>query len=324
MRQLDLINQLNNDNEKVISWLLHDFYDNTKIKTNTKINNRVRSQSANFIEIKASPKMIHNNSNNNNDRHTKENKISGVNNDNIKYEYKEHKLGKLVINKTLNNEIKQYFIDNCDEWEFDIFTFEKICNKYNTNCFMASVQYIILPLSTKLGIKSEYIISYLHEINNGYKKDVIYHNSVHACDVMLTLNIFLNSVFFNHNINIDLLEMFTLLISALIHDYKHPGLNNSHLIKTQSKWALLYNDISVLENMHVSLSCQILKKNHNNFAKFLTNEQQNYFRKLLIQTVLATDMTKHNAQVSILQKHANILYVHLRVYIHNILYIYII
>lgn len=47
-------------------------------------------------------------------------------------------------------------------------------------------------------------------------------------------------------------EALALLLGALVHDFKHRGRSNAFLIKTNANLALVYNDISVLENYHLS------------------------------------------------------------------------
>jgi len=44
------------------------------------------------------------------------------------------------------------------------------------------------------------------------------------------------------------MDIFTLLISGLAHDICHDGRNNIFHINSKSDIAMLYNDISVLEN----------------------------------------------------------------------------
>ena len=43
-----------------------------------------------------------------------------------------------------------------------------------------------------------------------------------------------------------------MLTASIVHDYRHPGVNNGFLIKTSDPIALRYNDESVLENFHVA------------------------------------------------------------------------
>lgn len=47
-------------------------------------------------------------------------------------------------------------------------------------------------------------------------------------------------------------EVAALLLGALIHDFKHPGRSNAFLTKTGHALALTYNDVSILENFHLS------------------------------------------------------------------------
>ena len=46
--------------------------------------------------------------------------------------------------------------------------------------------------------------------------------------------------------------------SSAVHDYEHGGLNNDFLIKTAHPIAIVYNDISPLENHHLAASVKIM------------------------------------------------------------------
>lgn len=48
------------------------------------------------------------------------------------------------------------------------------------------------------------------------------------------------------------MEVAALLLGALIHDFKHPGRSNAFLTKTAHSLSVTYNDVSVLENFHLS------------------------------------------------------------------------
>jgi hypothetical protein len=47
-------------------------------------------------------------------------------------------------------------------------------------------------------------------------------------------------------------DIFNTLLSGAAHDMDHPGNNNWLEIKSRSKLATLYNDVSVLENHHAA------------------------------------------------------------------------
>ena len=79
------------------------------------------------------------------------------------------------------------------------------------------------------------------------------------------------------------------------HDLNHPGMNNMYLCKTKDDLAILYNDVSVLENMHISLLYQIISRNKGELNIFdtLSKERYDYVRQMIVQGILDTDMTKH-------------------------------
>ena len=94
------------------------------------------------------------------------------------------------------------------------------------------------------------------------------------------------------------LDIFSILTAAFCHDYKHPGTNNLYNINARTKYAMRYNDISVLENYHISQTFKVL--NHrpfNIFANF-SPEEFRISRRRMIDGVLATDMANHTKVLS--------------------------
>ena len=83
-------------------------------------------------------------------------------------------------------------------------------------------------------------------------------------------------------------DSLTLLIAAIGHDVGHPGVNNVFLVKLNAPLAQLYNDNSVLEAFHCAAFSQILRRHWP--AAF----KDNNLRKLLISSILATDMGVHH------------------------------
>lgn len=79
----------------------------------------------------------------------------------------------------------------------------------------------------------------------------------------------------------------TLLITAIGHDVGHPGVNNGFLISLNAPLAQLYNDKSVLESFHCAAYSQILRR------YWPTAFEDTKMRKLMISSILATDMGMH-------------------------------
>jgi hypothetical protein len=137
---------------------------------------------------------------------------------------------------------------------------------------------------------------FLFEISNRYVNDNTYHNFKHGCDVghtvyRLLMSSGLNQVF-NH------LEVFCMLVAAIGHDVGHPGVNNPYLVKAKHELALKFNDRSPLENMHCTVIYEVLKKDKCNIFSGLSEPQWRDARKLILTTVLGTDMAHHFEQIS--------------------------
>lgn len=135
-----------------------------------------------------------------------------------------------------------------------------------------------------------------------YNNFVLYHNFRHAIDVLQSVFCFLLHIgalppyepigqLPTQKAPIaSLLSPFdalTLLISAIGHDVGHPGVNNFFLVKLNAPLAQLYNDNSVLEAFHCAAFSQILRRHWPSAFK------DKQLRKLLISSILATDMGVH-------------------------------
>lgn len=84
----------------------------------------------------------------------------------------------------------------------------------------------------------------------------------------------------------------------------HPGVTNAFLIRTRSPLALEYNDRSVLESFHCSVTFHILSQPACDLLKTLGEEDRRRARELIISTIMATDMAFHHAQVGELSQFA--------------------
>lgn len=89
------------------------------------------------------------------------------------------------------------------------------------------------------------------------------------------------------------LETLGSIIAAGAHDIAHPALTNRFLIHNKDDMAIQYNDISVLENMHAYTAFSLLNKPGCNVLECLTIEEWFKIRKIIINLILDTDMSRH-------------------------------
>uniref|UniRef100_A0AAX7TKB3 Phosphodiesterase n=1 Tax=Astatotilapia calliptera TaxID=8154 RepID=A0AAX7TKB3_ASTCA len=89
------------------------------------------------------------------------------------------------------------------------------------------------------------------------------------------------------------LEILAAIFAAAIHDVDHPGVSNQFLINTNSELALMYNDESVLENHHLAVGFKLLQEENCDIFQNLSKKQRQTLRRMVIEMVLATDMSKH-------------------------------
>jgi hypothetical protein len=133
-------------------------------------------------------------------------------------------------------------------------------------------------------------MNFFNALEVGYY-DNPYHNSRHACDVTNSFLYFLeNSTLESH---ISVVEIVAAIIACLGHDVGHQALTNRFLVNNRDKLALRYNDISVLENMHASYTLKLLDEPSNCFYEGTIDDDLTLMRQIVIEMILATDMSKH-------------------------------
>merc|ERR1719454_2159696 len=102
-------------------------------------------------------------------------------------------------------------------------------------------------------------------------------------------------------------DMFAMVIGALGHDCDHRGFNNAHEMITRSELAILYNDKSVLENHHCSVTFQVAFKGADkpqtsaNIFENLEHSVFNWVRQQIVAGILGTDMKFHGEHVKLMQ-----------------------
>jgi len=151
-----------------------------------------------------------------------------------------------------------------------------------------------------LNLKPEQVCNFLREIECRYSKeiDVPYHNNLHAADVTQTFHCLLQMVGKSTLEEIyDPLQLFSVLLSATFHDVGHPGYSNLFHENSRSKWAIQYNDQSILENMHSAVGHNLLMGSEKSpkwdiFSEWSASDITES-RSLMMGAILGTDMSKH-------------------------------
>jgi hypothetical protein len=97
------------------------------------------------------------------------------------------------------------------------------------------------------------------------------------------------------------IDILSVLLSAICHDFKHNGYTNNFHINAKTRIALRYNDASVLENFHVAETFKILQIEENNLLCRLKPEEWRLVRKRMIDCILSTDMANHAKNLNTLK-----------------------
>ncbi|XP_028284337.1 cAMP-specific 3',5'-cyclic phosphodiesterase 4D isoform X3 [Parambassis ranga] len=181
-------------------------------------------------------------------------------------------------------------LEDINRWGIDIFK----VSEYSGNRPLTVTMYTIFQereLLKSFKIPVDTFITFMMTLEDHYHSDVAYHNNIHAADVVQSTHVLLSTpaleaVFTD-------LEILAALFASAIHDVDHPGVSNQFLINTNSELALMYNDSSVLENHHLAVGFKLLQEDNCDIFQNLSKKQRQSLRKMVIDMVLATDMSKH-------------------------------
>ncbi|XP_068688688.1 dual specificity calcium/calmodulin-dependent 3',5'-cyclic nucleotide phosphodiesterase 1A-like isoform X2 [Montipora foliosa] len=209
-------------------------------------------------------------------------------------------VNKIYQNMTERSKLKvpeevQVYLKKLDSWTFDPFKFNEVTGGHPLR-YIGHELFTRYDLQTKFKITTGTLDRFLLSIEDAYKKPKNpYHNELHATDVAHSVHYFLSRVGLMHCMSE--LEIFAILLSAIIHDVEHTGTTNNFHVNSRSHLALLYNDRSVLENHHLCCAFTLLKSRDKDIFASLTPEQYSDIRTLVIDMVLATDMSSHFEQL---------------------------
>jgi len=179
-------------------------------------------------------------------------------------------------------------LEPMQKWEFDHW-------KMNSTWHFSSIALVLdhLGLFEEFVIPKDALEPYLRSFKGGYSKKTPYHNWAHAFDTFHKVFAMMTTDILSPG-TLPIVDEFALLLAALGHDMHHPGMNNQFLVNRRDELALRYNDNSVLENHHASATCTLLEK----FTKEFIGVFATRFRKVLVASILDTDMARHHEQLA--------------------------
>ncbi|XP_052460586.1 cAMP-specific 3',5'-cyclic phosphodiesterase 4D isoform X7 [Carassius gibelio] len=181
-------------------------------------------------------------------------------------------------------------LEDANKWGLNVFKVSEFSGNRPLTVMMHTI-FQERDLLKTFKIPLDTFITYLMTLEDHYHADVAYHNNIHAADVTQSTHVLLSTpaleaVFTD-------LEILAAIFASAIHDVDHPGVSNQFLINTNSELALMYNDSSVLENHHLAVGFKLLQEENCDIFQNLTKKQRQSLRKMVIDIVLATDMSKH-------------------------------
>uniref|UniRef100_A0AAR2J0H1 Phosphodiesterase n=1 Tax=Pygocentrus nattereri TaxID=42514 RepID=A0AAR2J0H1_PYGNA len=183
-----------------------------------------------------------------------------------------------------------------DTWSFDVFALNDASGDH-------ALKFIFYELLTRYDLINRFkipisaLVSFVEALEVGYSKHKNpYHNLIHAADVTQTVHYLLLKSGMVHWLTE--LEIFAMIFAAAVHDYEHTGTTNNFHIQTRSDAAILYNDRAVQENHHVSAAYRLLQDDDEmNILFNLSKDDWRELRALVVEMVLATDMSCHFQQI---------------------------
>ncbi|KAI8334442.1 hypothetical protein BC941DRAFT_432989 [Chlamydoabsidia padenii] len=220
-------------------------------------------------------------------------------------------------------------------WKFAPF---ELKNYELLQCTFLVLRHVLaLPGLNEFPISDNDLYDFLFDVANMYQPLNPYHNFQHAVDVMQSIFCFLcrlgilspmdsqaspdlatkkqrgNYDWLDKNGTMkDLfspLDVLALVLASIGHDVGHPGVNNMFMIRTATPLSLMYNDRSVLESFHAMVFFNILQRHcFRPLTEWQTTAKYTRFRKIVVQSILATDMGLHDDYVNRIQRQQERLY----------------
>jgi hypothetical protein len=191
------------------------------------------------------------------------------------------------------------FMEEVSKWSCDIHKIGAVSNG-NPLVLVAACLWNTMDIHTLKEIKQDKFMKFMAAVQKEYLDSNQYHNKIHAADVTQTISMFLRDPTVDTILTLG--DRFCGIIAAAVHDMGHPGTNNNFGVITRSEWAVVYNDRSILENMHVSRAFRLMKeKSELDVLDGFHPDSAREMRGSIINNVLGTDMSSHFEDITLFQ-----------------------
>jgi len=183
-------------------------------------------------------------------------------------------------------------------WNFDMFRVEAATSQ--PLVFMGFVCLNTYSNAVDFDFDKHKLLEFLRDVESSYRQ-VPYHNALHGATVGRSIFALCQDPTLTGRLGDNLSKemQFTLVLAGLVHDVNHPGVTATFLLHPGTHdtmdLAIKYNDQSPLENMHLAVTFELMRKAKN---AFLSTEQVGIIRSALIRAVLGTDMAKHAEMIT--------------------------
>lgn len=186
------------------------------------------------------------------------------------------------------------------DWDFDC-----SCMKDADLSRLIHPVFSAFHLQVDFRISDSTLTAFAHEVSQGYFKNP-FHNYAHAWSVFQACTHMLYTLQGAANTFMCRVDVLSLLVGALCHDIGHPGTNNMFQQKICSDIALLYNDVSILENHHAATCFKVMvDRPEANVLRSLSKKEFRNARRFICHGILSTDMSRHERELTLLRAHLN-------------------
>lgn len=178
------------------------------------------------------------------------------------------------------------YLDGIDSWNYDLWCIA------DPSILVDIIVHILKSLRFLdiFDLTENQVREFVFDVRRCYNDNIPYHNFIHCFDVFH--NVYLLHKLTDVHKMLDRMDILTILVAALIHDVGHDGFSNAYHVNASTPLAMIYNDVSVLENYHCSLGYSLIVE-HNILHKF-NDEEVKKFKKIAFDAILATDLTRHH------------------------------